>query len=71
MKAILTKTQVVNTAKYLYDISKFIAVGGIVTPLLNEEQPRRTVYYILLSAMVLYILAVILDGVADHMGEHQ
>lgn len=53
MKAILTKTQVVNTAKYLYDISKFIAVGGIVTPLLNEEQPRGTVYYILLSAMVL------------------
>ena len=70
MKGTLTKTQVQNTAKYLYDLSKFVAVGGIITPMLNKESFSSISIPVLLVATFLYMLALVCDGAADRMGEH-
>mgnify|MGYP003571444652 CR=1 FL=1 len=66
---ILTKGQLQNIVKFIYDVCKIVAGGGIITPLLkNESYDTTLLVWVGIITFTLFFIAVLLDGIADRMG---
>ena len=69
-KGLLTKGQLQNIVKFVYDVCKIVAGGGIITPLIRNEAIDVSLFqWVIVVVSVLFTFAVFLDGVADRMGE--
>ncbi|MBP3213238.1 MAG: hypothetical protein J6M19_00125 [Bacteroidaceae bacterium] len=69
-RGILTKGQLQNIVKFIYDVCKLVAAGGIITPFVkNETIDLGLMQGIVAITFILFFVAVLLDGVADRMGD--
>lgn len=67
---ILTKGQLQNIVKFVYDVCKIVAGGGIITPLIKSEaMDTDTLLSVVAITAFLFIFAVVLDGIANRMGK--
>lgn len=62
----MTKKQRESTAKYLYDISKGIALLAIIGNLLKDKWDIPTLIFGSLAALFTFIVAFILEGSINH-----
>ena len=69
-EGLLTKGQLQNIVKFIYDVCKIVAGGGIITPLIKSEAvDTTTLQAVVIITAFLFIFAVVLDGIADRMGK--
>lgn len=62
----MTKKQRESTAKYLYDISKGIALLAIIGNLLKEKWDIPAMVFGSITAILTFIIAYILEGSSNH-----
>jgi len=62
----MTKKQRESTAKYLYDISKGIALLAIVGNLLKDKWDIPALFFGSITAIFTFIIAFILEGSINH-----
>ena len=63
MRLLRTEKQKDNFAKYLYDISKIIAVVAVIGPFVNPEKVNKiTFVFGVLFTIIFFIFASIIDS---------
>lgn len=64
----ITKTQVSNLSKVMYDVGKLIVGGGIITPYIVNAEGENFPVGMFFIAGVFFIAGLLLDAAYDRMG---
>lgn len=67
-KGLITKTQVANLSKLMYDIGKLLVGGGIITPYLTTTDNQGISISIFIIAGFFFLIGLLLDAAYDRMG---
>lgn len=67
-KGFITRTQISNLSKLMYDIGKLLVGGGIITPYLSNTEGEGISVGIFCIAGFFVALGLFFDSIYDRMG---
>ena len=67
----LTPTNMANTAKYLYDISKLFIAGALITPVFTSGYNKYSLIFFVFLFIATIVLALRIDNIAEYLKEQE